>query len=662
MKKFLKIHLLIWASLLPALLCHAQDSQARRESLYYRISSVAIPDSIPLEVGGLAFNDAGQLAVATRHGKIWLIDHPGSDHPGYTLFASGLHEALGLAFYKGAYYTAQRGELTRITDEDHDGKADLFQTVYAWPLSGNYHEYSYGPLILPDGSMIVTLNLGWTTHMESLAKWRGWMLKIYPDGRMEPFATGMRSPAGFGLNAAGDLFYAENQGDWIGSGWITRVQKGDFTGHPQGLKWADEPGSPVHRLRFGMFPDSLGTMFEFHKTHPEMKLPSVWFPQGIMGTSTSGLISIEPKDFGPFYHQLLVGDEGQSKIMRVFLEKVNGKYQGACFPFREGFSSGVLRLLWGPGATLYVGMTSRGWPSEGGSDYGLQRLTWTGRVPFEMNTIRAKPDGFEITFTKPVNRTLAGRPDAYRITGFTYYYHSSYGSPIIAKQSCPVTAAEVSPDGRSVRLHVAGLREGYIHEIRIQGITAKTGEKPLHDFAYYTLNAIPSGQGSEAAAGSMQMSGEGPAPAAGNACGADPSKTVTTRPVAWKKGPDATISISTRPGLKFTPVSFTVRAGARVELTFNNTDDMLHNLVIVRPGQLRAVGKAALGLGIDGPDLGYIPRSAEVLFNTCLLQPGASQSIYFTAPEKPGNYPYLCTYPGHYLTMNGVMKVTAGAH
>ena len=178
MKKLLKIYLLISLAVFPSLLCQGQQSQAERESRYYTISPVPIPDSIPLEVGGLAFNDKGQLAVATRHGKIWLIDHPQSRHPIYTLFASGLHEALGLAFYKGAYYAAQRGELTRITDENHDGKADLFQTVYAWPLSGNYHEYSYGPLILPDGSMIVTLNLGWTTHMESLAKWRGWMLKI----------------------------------------------------------------------------------------------------------------------------------------------------------------------------------------------------------------------------------------------------------------------------------------------------------------------------------------------------------------------------------------------------------------------------------------------------------------------------------------------------
>ena len=157
----------------------------------------------------------------------------------------------------------------------------------------------------------------------------------------------------------------------------------------------------------------------------------------------------------------------------------------------------------------------------------------------------------------------------------------------------------------------------------------------------------------------MQMTGkgEGSGAHAGNACGTDPAKTVTTRPAAWKKGADIMVSISTRPGLKFSPTTFTVKAGEHIALTFNNTDDMLHNLVVVRPGALATVGKAALQLGIDGPDMGYIPDSREVLFNTCLLQPGASQSIYFTAPDQPGNYPFMCTYPGHYLTMNGIMKV-----
>ena len=114
-----------------------------------------------------------------------------------------------------------------------------------WPLEGNYHEYSYGPVFLPDGDMLVTLNLGWIGAGASLSKWRGWMLKISPEGNMTPIATGMRSPAGFGLNKNGDIFYTENQGDWVGSGRMTHVEVGDFVGNPEGLRWTGEEGSPL---------------------------------------------------------------------------------------------------------------------------------------------------------------------------------------------------------------------------------------------------------------------------------------------------------------------------------------------------------------------------------------------------------------------------------
>lgn len=627
------------------------------ESDYYKITTVAVPDAVKLEVGGMAFNANGQLAVATRHGKIWLIDHPGSKHPEYTLFASGLHEPLGLAFYEGAYYTAQRGELTKITDTDQDGKADFFQTVYAWPLSGNYHEYSYGPLILPNDDMIVTLNLGWTHgHMESLARWRGWMLKISPEGKMVPVATGMRSPAGFGLNAQGDLFYTENQGDWIGSGWLTHIEKGDFTGHPMGLRWSHDPSSTVHGLNRNMFADSVGTMYAFNKEHPSLKLPSVWFPQGIMGISTSAVLNIAPADFGPFKDQLLIGDQGQSKIMRVALEKVKGEYQGACFPFRKGFSSGILRLAWGKNSDLYIGMTSRGWPSMGGKPYGLQRLTWTGKVPFEMKTIHATPYGFEIAFTLPVNREMAGKISSYAVTGFTYIYHSGYGSPIINKQECPVKNVEVSQDGKTVKLYVDGLRAGYIHEVKIHDLQSNSGVRLLHTFAYYTLNNIPEGYVQHRGNGHHQLSAGTDTKA--DVCAADELKTVTVLPPEWKNGPDKVIAIGTKPGLRFSKAKIEVKAGSHIELVFNNTDDMLHNLVIGQVGQLDKIGKPALNMGLAGPDQGYVPDIEEVLQATCLLQPGHAQSIYFTAPEKPGKYPYLCTYPGHYLSMNGIMIVT----
>ncbi|HEX7069833.1 MAG TPA: hypothetical protein VF190_03460, partial [Rhodothermales bacterium] len=220
----------------------AQDANAPARSAseqdYYRIVTLPIPEHVALEVGGLAFRPDGTLAVATRHGEVWIVHNPYMQDgrlPEYTLFAEGLHEPLGLAYRDDALYTNQRGELTRLVDTDGDDVADRYDAIVSWPLDGNYHEYSYGPLFREDGSMLVTLNLGWIGRGASLSKWRGWLLEVSPDGKVTPIATGLRSPAGFTMNAEGDIFYAENQGDWVGSGRVTHLERGDFAGNPAGL-------------------------------------------------------------------------------------------------------------------------------------------------------------------------------------------------------------------------------------------------------------------------------------------------------------------------------------------------------------------------------------------------------------------------------------------
>ncbi|MBC8110760.1 MAG: hypothetical protein H7Y04_06850, partial [Verrucomicrobia bacterium] len=129
-----------------------------KEDEFYKIITIPVPEGILLEVGGVATLPDGSIAVSTRRGDVWLIDNPymaNGSNPTFRLFASGLHEALGLAYKDNAFFVAQRGELTKLIDKNGDGKADVYETVYAWPLSGHYHEYSFGPKFAPDGSMFV---------------------------------------------------------------------------------------------------------------------------------------------------------------------------------------------------------------------------------------------------------------------------------------------------------------------------------------------------------------------------------------------------------------------------------------------------------------------------------------------------------------------------
>jgi hypothetical protein len=178
--------------------------------------------------------------------------------------------------------------------------------------------------------------------------------------------------------------------------------------------------------------------------------------------------------------------------MRTFLEKINGRYQGACFPFRSGLGSGCVPVRFGKDGSLIVGGTNRGWGSRGTKPFALERIVWTGKTPFEVKEMRAKPDGFELIFTEAVDPVSAGKTDSYRMNTFTYIFQASYGSPEVDQTTAKITKADVSKDGKSVRLYVDGLQEGHIHDLALPGVRNADGQPLVHPQAYYTLNCIPS--------------------------------------------------------------------------------------------------------------------------------------------------------------------------
>lgn len=498
----------------------AQAQETPKEEDYFRIMKMSAPEGTLLEVGGLTVLPNGDLGVSTRRGDVFIVENPTSRRPFFRKFASGLHEILGLAYKNGSLYCAQRGELTRLEDTNMDGKADVYETVYAWPISGHYHEYSFGPKLAPDGSFFVSGNVAFGNEEwwrgESRVPWRGWMMHISADGStMEPWATGMRSPCGLGM-INGELFYSENQGDWMGSGGVWQVKKGDFVGHPAGLRWTSLPNSPLKLTEEQVYAqvdqrrtrnaegravkpenvvdEKFKTMFEVKKAIPQLKTPAVWLPHGVLGISNSEILPIPEGAFGPFAGQVLVGDQGQSKIMRVVMEKVNGEYQGVAFDFRGGFQSGVLRMAWGNDGSLFVGETNRGWGSAGDANEGLQRLVWNNRVPFEMQTVKAMPDGFEIEFTLPVDKKSAEDLASYSVESFIYKYHPVYGSPTVNMEKCTVKGVKVSDDGLKARIIVDNMRQYYIHNITLEGVRSRDNFYSLvHPTGYYTLNNIPEG-------------------------------------------------------------------------------------------------------------------------------------------------------------------------
>ncbi len=474
------------------------DFPSSDEGSYYKIESVLLPEDVVMEVGGLATLPDGRPIVSTRRGDIYIVDGA-YDRPAFscrfTRFAQGLHEPLGLAARaeKGAdgkeiaaVYCVQRGELTRLVDTTGDWIADEYRTVCdGWGVSGNYHEFAFGPKIDREGNFWVTLNVGFCGSIgKSIVPWRGWALKIDPAGGITPVCGGMRSPNGIGEFSDGQMFYLDNQGDYVGTNRMQPLAPGAFMGHPSGLRWREG--------------------YKEGDAAPRVQPAAVWFPYPATGQSAADFLLYagrpgEDGPFGPFAGQVFVGDQTLCCVNRVCLEKVEGTaageviYQGAVFPFRKGLQCGVNRLAWGSDGSMFVGQTDRGWGSIGRQRYGLERIVWTGKSPFEIRTMSARPDGFELVFTQDVDRAGAADPGSYRMRSYTYEYHAEYGSAEMETRTPRIAGAELV-GARTVRLRVEGMRDGgmgYVHELHASGVKSAEGLHLLHAEAYYTLQRIP---------------------------------------------------------------------------------------------------------------------------------------------------------------------------
>ena len=470
----------------------AQDPQ---QSEYYRITKVPTPADVVLEVGAFEFMPDGRLAASSRRGDIYMFNDPlQQDASKITskLFMGGLHEVLGLAQRDGSLYATQRCEVTKLTDENDDGVADVCETISdGWGINGDYHEYAFGSKFDDEGNIWVTLCL--TGSFTSPNKYRGWCLRVSPDGKVTPTCSGIRSPGGMAINVDGEVFYTDNQGPWNGTCGLKWLRKGSFQGHPVGNKWYEDSNVDIGPKPAE--PKSGSRIMTEAKRIPELEPTAVLFPYKKMGQSAAGMVCDRSGGkFGPFDGQMFVCDQTFSWVMRVDLEKVNGHYQGACFPFTEGFGSGNLAIEQASNGMMFVGGTNRGWGSRGKQKFSLERLEWTGVTPFEVKTMRAKPDGFELTFTQPVDPVSATDITSYKMPTYTYIYQESYGSPEVDHVDCKITKAVVSKDGLTVRLHVDNLYEGHVHELHLDGVRSSE-DKPLwHPVAYYTLNYIPDGR------------------------------------------------------------------------------------------------------------------------------------------------------------------------
>lgn len=434
----------------------------------------ARPDDFEPKVGGLDFLSDGRAVVSTWDalGAVYLIDGVASGEPEKmkaTRIASGLAEPLGLKVVDDVIYIMQKQEMTKLVDSNNDDFIDEYQVLSNdWDVTANFHEFGFG-LDYKDGHFYAALATGIQPGGASALnqpKDRGSAIKVSEDsGKAEILANGLRTPNGVGIGVDNEIFIADNEGDWLPSSKIVHVSKGAWFG-------------------------SRSVDFEGTENLKEKK-PVVWLPQNEIGNSPTCPTYIND---GPYKGQMLHGEVTHGGVKRVYVEKVNGEYQGCVFRFTQGIEAGVNRLRWGPDGALYLGgVGSTGnWQQDKKLWFGLQRMQYNKKSTFEMLAVSARTNGVEIEFTEPLSETTGNNPGDYDIKQWYYLPTKDYGGPKIDEQNLDVYSVNVSKDRKKVFLELRDMKENHVLYVHLdKNFKSEKDQSLWSTEGWYTMNTIP---------------------------------------------------------------------------------------------------------------------------------------------------------------------------
>jgi putative heme-binding domain-containing protein len=597
----------------------------------YAIDTIPLPFDNPwralLFCGGHDFFSDGSAAVCTMQGDVWRVD--GLDESlrevRWRRMATGLNRALGLVVVDDEVHVQCGDQITKLVDLDGDGEADFYEAVSRAVPPSTGHDYNCGLERDSAGTF-------YTASHRSL-------LRVTPDGtRADVLATGLRNPDGLGLLPDGTLTVPVSEGDWT-------------------------PASAICLVRSGTEP-----VPNFQGRQPAW--PLVYLPRGL-DNSSGGQVSVSSDRWGPLGGQLvhlsfgtcthflvlrdeILGDANGGRVVGAGVG--SGRSQGAIVPLPGEFRSGVHRGRFAPhDGQLYVtGMN--GWGSYAIEDGCFQRVRWTGDPVMLPSGFRMHRDGVVLRFTGPLDPAVASRPECHFAQCWNYRYGPGYGSREYSPSHygtpghdpLRIAAAEVLPDGKSLFLALPDIQPVSQLHLLVTVAADETRE------VFATVHALAAPFRDSAAAARIIHA---------HPLERDLALLDRIVPNPWTKriaGARA-VELAAGPNLSYTRRELRARPGEALSLSFRNPDAVPHNWVLVKPGALARVGDLANRLIAD-PDAvarHYVPQSDDVLTWTSVAAPGATQTIHFTAPAAPGRYPYLCTFPGHWMVMNGELVVEA---
>lgn len=436
---------------------------------------VQLPISTKIMPTAMAVLDDGRLAIASLEGHVYIAKDTNGDgvEDELTMFEEGLSAPYGIIQDGDSLLVSHKPEILRLRDTDGDGRADE-RTVFStgWGFNDNYHDWTCGIAKDAKGNFYVGLGSDYAQlkRPKEVSRWRGKVLQISPEGTPRPFAHAFRYPTGIAIDAQGNVFATDNQGVQNTFNELNHLRDGFHYGVPKN-----------HEQTLDV---------EAHP--PAIQIPHPWT------RSVNGITFLSES----YPHQGIaghgVGCEYNSKLLIRFTHhEVDGIRQGATyylskpdFPDASANFLGPLSITTGQTGEIYIGsIHDSGW--LGGLNTGsIVKLKPSGDLPNGIQEIQATPDGFEIRFQQPVDRSAAENPGNYSLSGYTREWKGGYATPDSGRFQPKVEAARPSADGTSVRLRTSKLKTGFVYEINC---LIKEADKPLWPATgHYTLHRIPS--------------------------------------------------------------------------------------------------------------------------------------------------------------------------
>jgi putative heme-binding domain-containing protein len=601
----------------------------------YTIDSITPPTDNPWNAlmffGGHDFLADGSAMLCTMQGDVWHVTglDRGLEHVRWKRFAAGLHHPLGLVVVDGQVYVLGRNQITRLHDLNHDDEADFYECFsQAFVTSAAGHDFVCG------------LERDSAGNFYTVSGPQG-LLRISPDGaQAEVLATGFRNPDGLGLLPDGSITVPSSEGEWTPASMINLMP-------PANMASGQQPCTET--------PPHYG--YRGPQGHRPPELPLAYLPRGL-DNSSAGQIFVNSKKWGPLKNQVIHFSYGAGTYFLVLRDEVDGRAQAAVVPLVGDFASGPHRGRFHPlDGQLYVtGMG--GWGTYTAEDGAFERVRYAGgRVQLPV-AFHVHNNGVHITFAEPVDPSVAGETARQFAQAWNYRYSGGYGSEeyapshygLVGHDRVAIAGSHVLPDGRSLFVEMPELQPVNQLHLRLEldahvplemFVTVHALDNPFTDFPDY--RAVEKTIAPHPILQDLALLANPPPP----------------NPWRERIAGARAVTVEAGQNLSFATRSFTVRAGEPIKLTFTNPDVVPHNWVLLKPGALLRVGEQVNRLVADPEAVTrhYVPRTDDVLAYTDIVPAGGKFSINFQAPQTRGRYPYLCSFPGHWMVMNGQLIV-----